>query len=174
MLLKTIYFTTQQAVLTLEGILINYKLLVRYQKFRFTSIRDGNERSKKSCSYMPTFPIYAGSSRFQALEKRNPDIPFGIAKILLNPDFQKISPVLRQLTLNFEPDFKIPRHFFLWPANRSREICRPLLFTCVAWSACAGRLYRYCAVLIRIQSGNWIYAIGIFLPHRKTTVLVDL
>jgi hypothetical protein len=43
---------------------------------------------------MPTFPIYAGFSRFQAVKKMNPDIPIGIAKLPGNPDFLKknISP----------------------------------------------------------------------------------
>jgi hypothetical protein len=36
---------------------------------------------------MPTSPIYAGFSRFEAIEKTNPDIPIGIAKIPRNPDF---------------------------------------------------------------------------------------
>jgi hypothetical protein len=31
-------------------------------------------------TYMPTFPIYAGFSRFEAVEKMNPDIPIGIAR----------------------------------------------------------------------------------------------
>jgi hypothetical protein len=36
---------------------------------------------KTSNSYMPTFPIYAGFSRFEVVKKANPDIPIGIAKI---------------------------------------------------------------------------------------------
>jgi hypothetical protein len=42
---------------------------------------------------MPTSPIYAGFSRFEAVEKMNPDIPIGIAKLLGNPNFLKISPL---------------------------------------------------------------------------------
>ena len=79
---------------------------------------------------MPTFPIYAGSSRFQALEKRNPDIPIGIAKILLNPDFLKISPVLQQLTLNFELDFIIPRHFSMASQSESRNRSAITVYMC--------------------------------------------
>jgi hypothetical protein len=41
---------------------------------------------------MPTFPIYAGFSRFE-VKRANPDIPIGIAKIHGNPDFLKTSPV---------------------------------------------------------------------------------
>jgi hypothetical protein len=54
---------------------------------------------------MPTFPIYAGFSRFEAIEKTNPDIPIGIAKIPSNADFlykkkkKKIFP-------NFNPILK--------------------------------------------------------------------
>jgi hypothetical protein len=44
-------------------------------------------------TFMPTFPIYAGFSRFEAVKKANPDIPIGIAKIHRNPDFLKSSPV---------------------------------------------------------------------------------
>jgi hypothetical protein len=52
-------------------------------------------------AYMPTFPIYAGFSRFEVVEKMNPDIPIGIAKLLRNPDFLKISPLSRRITPNF-------------------------------------------------------------------------
>jgi hypothetical protein len=44
-------------------------------------------------AYMPTFPIYAGFSRFEVVKKANPDIPIGIAKGYRNPDFLKTSPV---------------------------------------------------------------------------------
>jgi hypothetical protein len=39
---------------------------------------------------MPTFPIYAGFSRFEVVKKANSDIPIGIAKIHRNPDFLKM------------------------------------------------------------------------------------
>jgi hypothetical protein len=51
---------------------------------------------------MPTFLIYEGFSRFEAVKKMNPDIPIGIAKLPRNPDFQKISPLSRRLTPNFK------------------------------------------------------------------------
>jgi hypothetical protein len=64
---------------------------------------------------MPTFRIYVGFSQFEVVEKMNPDIPIGIAKLPWNPDFQKIlrfkttnpeiSTVSRQLTPNFQPEF---------------------------------------------------------------------
>jgi hypothetical protein len=41
---------------------------------------------------MPTFPIYAGFSRFEVVSKANPDILIGIANIHRNPDFLKTSP----------------------------------------------------------------------------------
>jgi hypothetical protein len=61
---------------------------------------------------MPTFPIYAGFSRFEVVKKVNPDIPIGIAKIHRNPDFLKTSPVQQQLTPNLEPKFIISHHLF--------------------------------------------------------------
>jgi hypothetical protein len=36
---------------------------------------------------MPTFPIYAGFSRFEVVKKANPDIPIGIAKYTEIPIF---------------------------------------------------------------------------------------
>jgi hypothetical protein len=51
---------------------------------------------------MPTFPIYAGFSRFEVVEKMNPDILIGIAKLLRNPDFLKISPLSRRVTPNLK------------------------------------------------------------------------
>jgi hypothetical protein len=44
-------------------------------------------------AYMPTFPIYEGFSRLEIVKKTNPDILFWIAKIQLNPDFLKASPI---------------------------------------------------------------------------------
>jgi hypothetical protein len=53
-------------------------------------------------SYMPTFPIYVGFSWFEAVEKLNPNIPIGIARLPQNPDFIKISPFSRRVTPNFK------------------------------------------------------------------------
>jgi hypothetical protein len=78
--------------------------------------------------YMPTFPIYAGFSRFEAVEKMNPDILIGIAKLPRNPDFLNISPLSRRLTpnLNSAP-------LFFMPANqKSGQAVRHYLCTCEA------------------------------------------
>ena len=73
--------------------------------------------------YMPTFPIYAGFSRFEAVEKLNPDIPIGIAKLLRNPDFRKTYPLSRRKA----PNSKIPRHFVHASQSEIGTSCPPLL-----------------------------------------------
>jgi hypothetical protein len=66
---------------------------------------------------MPTFPIYVGFSRFEAVEKMNPDIPIGIAKLPRNPDFLKIFLLSRRLT----PNFKSRATFFSRQPIRNRN-----------------------------------------------------
>jgi hypothetical protein len=55
----------------------------------------GTTHQHAKFAFVPTFPIYAGFSQFEAVEKMNPDIPIGIAKLRRNPDFIKISPFSR-------------------------------------------------------------------------------
>jgi hypothetical protein len=76
---------------------------------------------------MPTFPIYAGISQFEVVEKMNPDIPIGIAKLLRNPDFLKISPFKTS-----NPEFYILRHFIHVSQSEIGKVVRHCLFTCVA------------------------------------------
>jgi hypothetical protein len=76
-----------------------------------------------SNTYMPTFPIYAGFSRFEAVKNMNPDIPIGIAKLPRNPDFLKIPPLSRRLT----PNFKSRAIFFYASQSEIRTSSPPLL-----------------------------------------------
>jgi hypothetical protein len=67
---------------------------------------------------MPTFPICAGFSRFEAVEKVNPDIPIGIAKLPRNPDF------LNKMT---NPEVKFRATFFHASQSEIGTSCPPLL-----------------------------------------------
>ena len=61
-----------------------------------------------------------------------PDFPIGIVKILYFPDFLTLSPVLRQLTTNFQPKSKIR-------ATLSRQPIRIGINSrhyCLLYSAC--------------------------------------